>query len=162
MSNLPDETFRDSIATINAAGKRNFLYPKKPAGKFYDYRKWVSYVLLAILIANPFVKINGHQFMLFNVLERRFNLFGFPFWPQDFYIFVLFMIVGVVFVILFTVIFGRLFCGWICPQTIFLELVFRRIEYWIEGDRPAQMKLAKQAWDAEKIRKKASNGWCLP
>jgi cytochrome c oxidase accessory protein FixG len=154
MHQLPDETFRDSIATINESGKRNFLYPKQPAGKFYTYRKWLSYVLLAILIANPFVKINGNQFMLFNVLERRFNLFGFPFWPQDFYIFVLFMLVGVVFVILFTVIFGRIFCGWICPQTIFLEMVFRRIEYWIEGDRTAQIKLAKQAWDADKIRKK--------
>ncbi len=154
MNQLPNETFRDTIATINEAGKRNFLFPKKPVGKFYESRKWVSYVLLAILIANPFVKIHGHQFMLFNVLERRFNLFGFPFWPQDFYIFVLFMIVGVVFVILFTVIFGRIFCGWICPQTIFLELVFRRIEYWIEGDRPAQLQLAKQAWNGEKIRKK--------
>jgi cytochrome c oxidase accessory protein FixG len=92
---------------------------------------------------------------MFNVLERRFNIFGFPFWPQDFYLFVLFMIVGVVFVILFTVIFGRIFCGWICPQTIFLEMVFRRIEYWIEGDRGAQIRLSKQEWDAEKIRKKA-------
>jgi cytochrome c oxidase accessory protein FixG len=87
-------------------------------------------------------------------LERRFNIFGFPFWPQDFYLFVLFMILGVVFVILFTVIFGRIFCGWICPQTIFLEMVFRRIEYWIEGDRGAQIRLAKQEWNAEKIRKK--------
>ncbi len=154
MPNLPEEAFRDSIATIDEVGKRKFIFPKKPAGKFYTYRKWVSYFLLAVLIANPFVKINGHQFMLFNVLERRFNLFGFPFWPQDFYLFVLFMLVGVVFVILFTVIFGRIFCGWICPQTIFLELVFRRIEYWIEGDRPAQLKLANQKWDAEKIRKK--------
>jgi cytochrome c oxidase accessory protein FixG len=92
--------------------------------------------------------------MMFNVLERRFNIFGFPFWPQDFYLFVLFMILGVVFVILFTVIFGRIFCGWICPQTIFLEMVFRRIEYWIEGDRGAQIRLAKQEWNAEKIRKK--------
>jgi cytochrome c oxidase accessory protein FixG len=91
---------------------------------------------------------------MFNVLERRFNIFGFPFWPQDFYLFVLFMIVGVVFVILFTVIFGRIFCGWICPQTIFLEMVFRRIEYWIEGDRGAQIRLSKQEWDAEKIRKR--------
>jgi cytochrome c oxidase accessory protein FixG len=64
------------------------------------------------------------------------------------------MIVGVVFVILFTVIFGRIFCGWICPQTIFLEMVFRRIEYWIEGDRGAQIRLSKQEWNAEKIRKK--------
>jgi polyferredoxin len=96
---------------------------------------------------------------MFNVLERRFNIFGFPFWPQDFYLFVICMITGVIFVSLFTVAFGRIFCGWICPQTIFMEMVFRRIEYAIEGDRNAQIKLEKQAWDAEKIRKKALNGW---
>lgn len=155
MSKLPDEAFRDTIGTIDAEGNRKFIFPKKPSGKFYEYRKWVSYFLLIILIANPFIKINGNQFMMFNVLERRFNIFGFPFWPQDFYLFVIFMIVGVVFVILFTVIFGRIFCGWICPQTIFLEMVFRRIEYWIEGDRGAQIRLEKQEWNAEKIRKKA-------
>lgn len=154
MSKLPDEAFRDTIGTIDEEGNRKFIFPKKPSGKFYDYRKWVSYFLLIVLVANPFIKINGNQFMMFNILERRFNIFGFPFWPQDFYIFVLFMIVGVVFVILFTVIFGRIFCGWICPQTIFLEMVFRRIEYWIEGDRGAQIRLDKQKWDAEKIRKK--------
>ncbi|WP_264520897.1 cytochrome c oxidase accessory protein CcoG [Flavobacterium sp. N1994] len=154
MSNLPDEAFRDTIGTIDEAGHRKFIFPKKPSGKFYEYRKWVSYFLLLVLIANPFLKINGNQFMMFNVLERRFNIFGFPFWPQDFYLFVLFMIVGVVFVIFFTVIFGRIFCGWICPQTIFLEMVFRRIEYWIEGDRGAQIRLSKQEWNAEKIRKK--------
>ena len=154
MSNLPDETFRDTIGTIDEEGHRKFIFPKKPSGKFYEYRKWVSYLLLLVLIANPFIKINGNQFMMFNVLERRFNILGFPFWPQDFYLFVLFMIVGVVFVILFTVIFGRIFCGWICPQTIFMEMVFRRIEYWIEGDRGAQIRLSKQEWNAEKIRKK--------
>ena len=154
MSKLPDEAFRDTIGTIDQEGNRKFIFPKKPSGKFYDYRKWVSYLLLIVLVANPFIKINGNQFMMFNILERRFNIFGFPFWPQDFYIFVLFMIVGVVFVILFTVIFGRIFCGWICPQTIFLEMVFRRIEYWIEGDRGAQIRLEKQEWDAEKIKKK--------
>lgn len=155
MSKLPDEAFRDTIGTIDSAGNRKFIFPKKPSGKFYDYRKWVSYFLLIILVANPFIKVNGNQFMMFNVLERRFNIFGFPFWPQDFYLFVVSMIVGVVFVILFTVIFGRIFCGWICPQTIFLEMVFRRIEYWIEGDRGAQIRLEKQEWNAEKIRKKA-------
>ncbi|MGZ9675500.1 cytochrome c oxidase accessory protein CcoG [Flavobacterium sp. GNP001] len=154
MSKLQFETFRDSIGTIDAEGKRKFIFPKKPSGKLYTYRKWVSYFLLLVLVVNPFVKVNGNQFMMFNILERRFNIFGFPFWPQDFYLFVLFMIIGVVFVILFTVIFGRLFCGWVCPQTIFLEMVFRRIEYWIEGDRGAQIKLNKQAWNAEKVRKK--------
>jgi len=154
MSNLPDEAFRDTIGTIDEGGNRKFIFPKKPSGKFYDYRKIVSYVLLAILIANPFIKVNGNQFMMFNVLERRFNIFGFPFWPQDFYLFVISMLVGVVFVILFTVVFGRIFCGWICPQTIFLEMVFRRIEYWIDGDRGAQSRLARQEWNAEKIRKR--------
>ncbi|PDS24338.1 cytochrome c oxidase accessory protein CcoG [Flavobacterium branchiophilum] len=159
MSNS-NQSFRDSIGTIDDKGKRKFIFPKKPSGKWYNYRKIVSYFLLIILILNPFIKINGNQLMMFNVLERRFNIFGFPFWPQDFYIFVLFMIVGVVFVILFTVIFGRIFCGWICPQTIFLEMVFRRIEYWIEGDRGAQIRLNKQEWNAEKIRKKAFK-WLL-
>ena len=154
MANIQDESFRDSIGTIDETGHRKFIFPKKPSGKLYEYRKIVSYFLLAILIANPLIKINGNQFMMFNVLERRFNIFGFPFWPQDFYLFVLFMILGVVFVILFTVIFGRIFCGWICPQTIFLEMVFRRIEYWIEGDRGAQIRLAKQELNAEKKRKK--------
>ena len=149
-----DESFRDAIATINESGKRNFIYPKQPKGKFYDYRKLVSYFLLITLIANPFIKVNGNQFMMFNVLERRFNILGFPFWPQDFYLFVMAMIIGVVFVILFTVIYGRIFCGWICPQTIFLEMVFRRIEFWIDGDRGAQLRLQKQEWNAEKISKR--------
>ena len=114
----------------------------------------MSYFLLAFLFAAPFIKINGNQFLLFNILERRFNIFGFPFWPQDFHLFVISMLIGVVFIILFTVAFGRIFCGWICPQTIFLEMVFRRIEYAIEGDRGKQIRLDKQVWNAEKIKKK--------
>lgn len=149
-----DESFRDTIGTLDKDGKRKFVFPKKPHGKFYEYRKVVSYFLLAILIANPFIKVNGNQFMMFNVLERRFNIFGFSFWPQDFHLFVISMLLGVAFILLFTVVFGRIFCGWICPQTIFLELVFRRIEYWIDGDRGSQMRLDKQKWDAEKIRKR--------
>ncbi|WCM42158.1 cytochrome c oxidase accessory protein CcoG [Flavobacterium sp. CBA20B-1] len=147
--------FRDRLGTVDEEGKRVWVYPKKPAGKFYNKRKWVSYFLLLILLASPFVKINGNQFFLFNVLERKFSFFGFTFWPQDFYIVVIGMIIGIVFVALFTVVFGRIFCGWICPQTIFMEMVFRRIEYWIEGDRGAQIRLNKQEWNAEKIRKKA-------
>ncbi|CAM3537492.1 cytochrome c oxidase accessory protein CcoG [Zobellia roscoffensis] len=148
------DNFRDSIGTIKEDGKRAWVFPKKPSGKFYDYRKYVSYVLLTFLIASPFIKINGNQFLMFNVLERRFNIFGFPFYPQDFHLFVISMIIGVVFIALFTVAFGRIFCGWMCPQTIFMEMVFRRIEYWIDGDRGAQMRLDRQPWNAEKIRKR--------
>ena len=149
-----DESFRDSIGTVDEKGKRNWVFPKKPKGKYYKYRKYVSYLLLSIFFISPFLKIDGNQFLLFNILERRFNIFGFPFWPQDFYLFVLSIIIGVVFIVLFTVVFGKIFCGWICPQTIFLEMVFRRFEYWIEGDRNTQMKLDKQEWNAEKIRKR--------
>jgi len=149
-----NEKFRDSIATIDKEGKRAWIFPKKPSGKYYDKRKIVSYVLLVFFIIAPFAKINGNQFLMFNILERRFNIFGAPFWPQDFYLFVISMIIGVVFIALFTVSFGRIFCGWLCPQTIFLEMVFRRIEYWIEGDRGKQIRLKKQEWNAEKIRKR--------
>lgn len=155
MSKLPDESFRDAIGTVDEKGKRLWVYPKIPKGKFYKNRKLVSYFLLLFLFSAPFVKINGNQFLLFNVMERKFNIFGFPFWPQDFYLFVISMLVGVVFVALFTVAFGRIFCGWICPQTIFMEMVFRRIEFWIEGDRGAQMRLDKQKWDSEKTKKRA-------
>jgi cytochrome c oxidase accessory protein FixG len=154
METPSNEQFRDSIATVNTEGKRSWVFPKKPSGRFYKYRSYVSYFLLIFLFAAPFIKINGNQFLLFNVLERKFNIFGFPFWPQDFYLFVISMITGVVFVILFTVVFGRIFCGWICPQTIFLEMVFRKIEYWIDGDRGKQMRLDRQPWNAEKIRKR--------
>lgn len=154
METPENEIFRDAISTVTKDGKRAWINPKKPSGKLYKYRKWVSYGLLAFLICSPFIKIDGNQFLLFNVLERRFNIFGFPFWPQDFHLFVISMIIGVVFITLFTVAFGRVFCGWICPQTIFMEMVFRRIEYWIEGDRGKQIRLKKQPWNAEKIRKK--------
>ncbi len=154
METPKNETYRDTIGTITEDGKRAWVFPKKPSGKFYKYRKWVSYGLLAFLFLSPFIKVKGNQFLMFNVLERRFNIFGFPFWPQDFHLFVISMLIGVVFITLFTVAFGRIFCGWICPQTIFMEMVFRRIEYWIEGDRGKQIRLSKQPWNAEKIRKK--------
>jgi len=155
MSNEHEEdSFRDSISTIDAKGKRAWIFPKIPKGKLYERRKWLSYFLLLFLFSAPFIKVNHHQFMMFNVLERRFNLFGFPFWPQDFHIFVIIMIIGVVGLTLFTVAFGRIFCGWFCPQTIFMELLFRRIEFWIDGDRGAQIRLDKQEWNGEKIRKR--------
>lgn len=148
------EEYRDHIATVDSSGKRIWLYPKKPSGKFYRWRTWVSVAFLAVFILMPFIKVDGEQFLLFNVLERKFVLFGLLFTPQDFHLFVLAMLTFIVFIILFTVVFGRLFCGWVCPQTIFMEMIFRKIEYWIEGDAGEQRKLAQSPWTAEKIRKK--------
>lgn len=154
MSNVGEESFRDAIATVEQSGKRVWLYPKKPRGTYYKWRKYVAYLLMGWLFVAPFIHVNGHQFLLFNFFERKFHIVGQPFWPQDFHLVVLLMIVGVVFVSVFTIAYGRIFCGWICPQTIFLEMLFRPIEYWIEGNRNAQMKLNKQPWTLSKIRKK--------
>lgn len=148
------EEYRDRIATVDKSGKRIWIYPKKPNGPFYEYRKYVSYVLLIILFGLPFIKMNGQPLVLFNLLEAKFIIFGVYFAPQDFYLFVIAMLIGIVFIALFTVIYGRLFCGWVCPQTIFMEMVFRRIEYWIEGDANAQKRLDKAPWDNQKIFKK--------
>ena len=135
---------------------RNFLYPKKPSGKLYTYRKWVSYVLLLFLFSCPFIKLNGEQLVLLNFIERKFVFFGLIFTPQDFYLFALAMMIFIIFIVCFTVILGRLWCGWACPQTIFMEMVFRRIEYWIEGDANHQKKLDAQDWNTEKVLKKGS------
>lgn len=148
------ETFRDSVATFEQSGTRKWVYPKKPKGKFTNYRDLVTLFLLAIFFIIPFIKLNGNPFLKINIIDREFFIIGQPFYPQDFFILALGAITSVVFVILFTVVFGRIFCGWICPQTIFMEGVFRKIEYWIEGDRNKQIKLANQPWTGEKIWKK--------
>ena len=149
-----EEAFRDRIATVNEDGKRVWIFPKKPKGSFYNKRKLVSYFLLALLFAAPHIQIGGHQMILFNLIERKFILFGKVFWPQDMFLFALTLISAVVFVILFTIIYGRVFCGWVCPQTIFMEMLFRRIEYLIEGDWTYQKKLDNSPWNREKILKR--------
>ncbi|TDS17148.1 cytochrome c oxidase accessory protein CcoG [Sphingobacterium paludis] len=121
--------------------KRKWIYVKKPKGRLYRYRQWVGYPLLLLLLVAPFVKINGNPFLMFNIIERKFSVIGQLFYPQDLYIFVFGMLIVMIGVLLFTVVYGRVWCGWACPQTIFMELVFRRIEYWIEGDWQQQRKL---------------------
>lgn len=149
-----DESFRNTISIVEKDGHRKWIYPKKPAGRFYTARTIVSIFLLAILFGLPFIKVDGHPFFLFNIVEREFILFGAVFTPQDFYLFGLLMITVFVSLFLVTAVFGRIFCGWICPQPIFLELVFRKIEYLIEGDYIRQMELNKSPWTGSKIFKK--------
>lgn len=151
-----EEIFRDSVATISKEGKRNFIHPKKPNGRFYNLRTYFSIFYLIVFFTLPFIKVNDEPLILLNVLERKFIIFGMIFWPQDFFIFGIGMITFIVFVIVFTVAFGRIFCGWACPQTIFMEMVFRKIEYWIDGDSSQQNLLKKMAWNAEKIRKRVT------
>ncbi|MCX6295888.1 MAG: cytochrome c oxidase accessory protein CcoG, partial [Bacteroidetes bacterium] len=150
------ESFRDSIATINKDGDRAWIYAQKPKGKLYNLRSLLSVVYLIVFFSLPFIKVSGEPLFLANIQERKFILFGAIFWPQDLFLFVLGMLTFILFIILFTVVFGRIFCGWACPQTVFMEMVFRKIEYWIEGDASHQKILNKKNWDAEKIIKKSS------
>ncbi len=150
------DQFRDRLATVSETGGRNWIYAKKPSGRFYNARTIVSLLLLGFFFSGPFITINGNPLLLINILERKFVIFGVAFWPQDLHLLVFGMLAFIVFIVVFTAIFGRLFCGWACPQTIFLEMVFRKIEYWIEGDASAQIRLKRAPWNAEKIIKKVS------
>ncbi|NNM15644.1 MAG: cytochrome c oxidase accessory protein CcoG, partial [Bacteroidia bacterium] len=117
-------------------------------------RTWVSILLLIFLFTGPYIKINGEPLLLLNVIDRKFVLFGNIFWPQDFHLFAIGMITFFVFIILFTVVYGRVFCGWVCPQTIFMEMLFRKIEYLIEGDWTQQKALDRKKGTTEYITKK--------
>lgn len=142
------------MATVDAKGHRNWVYAQKPKGKWYNLRSYISWVFFALLFLLPFVYVNGQPLFLFNIPSARFIIFGKIFWPQDFFIFGLTMVTFIIFIILFTAAFGRLFCGWVCPQTIFMEMLFRKVEYLIEGDAAQQKLLKKAPWTSGKIMKK--------
>jgi cytochrome c oxidase accessory protein FixG len=150
----PDESFRDHFNAVDEHGKRNWFLPQKPKGKWHNRRILFTILVLSILFLLPFLEYKGQPLLLLNVLERKFIIFGLFIGPQDYWLFGLTMLSFMVFILLFTTIFGRLWCGWACPQTVFMEMVFRKIEYAIEGDRPQQIALNKAPWTFEKILKK--------
>jgi cytochrome c oxidase accessory protein FixG len=150
------ESFRDSLGIVEKSGKRKWVYPKEPKGRFTNARNVFSGILLLILFGMPFVEKNGHPYMLFDIINRKFILFGTAFGPQDFYLLGLTMITTIVFIFLFTAVFGRLFCGWVCPQTVFMESVFRKIDYWVEGNHLKQRILNESPWNGEKIFRKGT------
>lgn len=151
-----DEQFRNTIATVDAQGKRVWVYPKKPSGFYHRLRIVVTVVLLSLLLGGPFITISGQPLLLLNFFERKFVILGQVFWPQDFILLALTLITFFVFIILFTVVFGRIWCGWMCPQTLFMEMVFRKIEYLIEGDANDQRRLNAAPFTMEKVVKKTT------
>ncbi len=146
--------YRDKPINLNERGGRKWIYTKKTSGKWFSRRVAFSTLLLLFLFGAPFIRINGNPLILLDIANRKFIIFGAIFWAQDTFILALLMLSFVLFVILFTVTFGRLWCGWACPQTVFLEMIFRRIEYLIEGDSRARQNLDKSPWTAHKIFKK--------
>jgi cytochrome c oxidase accessory protein FixG len=146
--------FRDNPINMNERGGRKWIYAKKPSGKWFKRRTLFSAAMLLLFVGIPFIKVNGNPIMLLEIANRKFIFFGAIFWAQDTFILALLMLSFVLFVVLFTVTFGRLWCGWACPQTIFLEMIFRPIEHLIEGDHRQRQRLDNSPWNGEKIFKK--------
>ena len=149
-----EETFRDHLGTADKSGRRLWLFPKRPEGKLYQWRTWFSWLQLGLMFGAPFVKIHGEPLLMLNIIERKFVILGQVFWPQDTYLFMLGMLCFFVFIILFTAVYGRVWCGWLCPQTIFLEMLFRKVDFLIDGDSSAQKALQEAPMDGSKLTKR--------
>ena len=147
--------FRDHLSTADQEGRRLWLYPRQPSGRYYKARTYLSYLLLLVMFAGPFIRVGGNPLLMMNVVERKFCVLGQVFWPQDGVILAFSLLLFITGIIVFTAAFGRLWCGWLCPQTVLMEMVFRKIEYWIEGDHLQQRALAQAPWTAGKIARKA-------
>ena len=148
------QDFRDHIATADQDGRRRWLYPKAPSGPWHRRRAGFAAFLLLLMFAGPWIRIQGNPLLLFNLVERRFSILGQIFWPQDSAVFAVAMLVFISGIVVFTVAFGRLWCGWACPQTIMMEMVFRKVEYLIEGDSAAQRALAAAPWTVSKMARR--------
>ena len=147
----PTQDFRDHLATADDQGRRRWIYAKKITGKWTRWRTRVSWVLLALMFTGPFIRIHGNPLLLINIVDRRFCILGKIFWPQDVALFAVAMLVFIMGIMIFTTAFGRIWCGWTCPQTLLMEMVFRKIEWAIEGGPAAQRALNAAPWSARKI-----------
>ncbi len=155
MSTDVEHSFRDTLYTIDKQGHRRWVYPAFLPGKWFTKRAVVAYLLMAFYLAMPWITINGNQGILFNIPERKFFLFGVEFWATDTFFLVLILPSLAISLFFFTAMFGRVWCGWACPETVFLEFLFRPIERLIEGTPAQRLKLDQSPWNFEKISKKA-------
>lgn len=146
---------RDEVTTIRADGSRRFLYPADARGRFMRARRWSGWLLIVVYLALPWIKVGGYPAVFLDVAERRFHFFGGTLVAQDMWL-LFFLIAGLGFTLfLVTSLLGRVWCGWACPQTVFLEHVYRLVERWIEGDALKRRKLAAAPWSAGKVCKLA-------
>lgn len=150
-SKLPN---RNVVTTINADGSRFMVHPADTRGRFTFWRRVVAYLLIAFFIALPWIPINGYPALFLDITGRRFHLFGATLAFQDTWL-LFFVLSGTAFTLFFvTALWGRIWCGWTCPQTVYLEHVYRRVERWIEGDSMARKKLDAAPMSPEKAAKR--------
>lgn len=144
----------DSVTTINEDGSRYFVHPADVHGLFTLTRRVFAVLLIAVYVSLPFIKIKGEPAVFLDIFHRKLHLFGLTLMFQDLWL-LFFIITGVAFsLFVVTSIAGRLWCGWACPQTVFLDHVFRRVERWIDGDAPARRRLEDAPWTGGKIFKR--------
>lgn len=145
---------RDSLTAVNDDGSRNIIHPADVAGKFTLWRQVSAYGLIVIYAALPWIKIGGYPAVFLDTDAMRFHFVGMTFASQDLWL-AFFLITGLGFGLFYvTALLGRIWCGWACPQTVFLEHVYRRVERWIEGDAIKRRKLDKSGWGVERIWKR--------
>ena len=146
----------DSVTTINADGSRYFLHPSDVQGRWNVARRLAGVLLIAIYVLLPWIQINGAPAVFLDVENRMFHLFGLTLVPQDLWV-MFFAISGLGFGLFFiTSLLGRIWCGWACPYTVFLDHVYRRIERWIEGDAQTRRALDNAPWSVGKICKRVA------
>ncbi len=148
------DTFRNELTSVARDGRRRWVYARQPSGRLYRARTIASVFLLAFLFLAPFVTVRGQPLMLLDVLNRRFVILGTLFVPQDFHIVVVLALTVLVTLVLSTVVVGRIWCGWLCPQTIFMEMLFRKLEYAIEGSAEQQLRRDRDPWTVERTIRK--------
>lgn len=150
---LPD---LDSLYTINADGSRNFLHPADVKGRWQIRKQWIFTILIAIYAVVPWIEIGGHPAILIDIPDRQAYLFGRTYTNQDFYL-LFFLLSGAGFTLfVLTALWGRIWCGFACPQTVWLEGLFRRIERWLEGPRDVRIRRNQGPMTAEKFSRKAA------
>ena len=145
----------ETLSTIHTDGSRKFVHPADVKGRFTKLRKFVALLLLLVYVALPWIPINGYPAVFLDVQERRFHFMGLTLATQDLWV-GFFLITGLAFSLFYiTALFGRLWCGWTCPYTVFMEHVYRRVERWIDGDATARRRLEDAPWTSEKIMRRA-------
>ena len=146
----------DVLSTLHADGSRRWLYPTPSTGRFWRRRLLVGWGLIAFFVALPIVKIGGRPAVLLDVAAREFTFFGFTFYPTDTFFLMLLGIALLVSVALLTALLGRVWCGWGCPQTVYLEFLYRPVERFIEGPEHVRARRDAGGWTLDKAWRKAA------
>jgi cytochrome c oxidase accessory protein FixG len=150
----------DRPSSFDDQGRRRKIHPTPVSGFFHRRRELLKFVLILFFLSVPWIKVNGHPLLLLDIQNRIFSLFGVVFRAHDLPIVVLFLLLFTTTIGWLTTLYGRVWCGWACPQTVFIEFVYRRIETWIEGDAITRRKMDQGPFTFDRFAKLAIK-WAL-